>query len=619
MKRIFILALALVFIIVSRGALAQSDYIIRSYDVRVEVAENAVYSVTETIDVFFQRPRHGIIRSIPVLYTNQKVKIEGISINHPFTTARDIVTVSYRIGDPDVYVNGDVRYVISYRYDVGEDNLPGYDQFYFNIIGTDWDAPIGTASFTVVFPKSFDEDKVWVHRGAYGQTGQTGLAYRVDGNTITGMASELRAFEGVTMRVELPEGYYVGARKNIDYSRIASLFAWLACLGLLAFGYVTWVKKGKDDILYPAVQFSPPEGMTPSDMGYIADGIVDNKDITALIFHWADKGFLLIEEQKAGRYDLVKLKEPEGLKSYEKHMFNALFKLGKDGRVGTKDLEQAFYKEIPPIKEMIKWDFQGDRALVTKESKRWSRLLLLLALVPTVLYILVVFANLPGPHMMIPMLIGLIFTAVTGTAIVHAARKWNIYSGFARISRIILALALGFLFFLVLMIFGLVVAEEYFTGMWGAAFIPMEALRTAVTTLLLLWMGGVTEKRSPYGHKQLEYVLGLREFIEKAEMDRLKALIDENPQYYYDILPYAIVLGLENKWSDKFKSLVTQPPDWYRGDYRGTFTTMVFVSHISRMSMNTTASMAMPKSSGTGMGGGGFSGGGMGGGGGRSW
>lgn len=49
--------------------------------------------------------------------------------------------------------------------------------------------------------------------------------------------------------------------------------------------------------------------------------------------------------------------------------------------------------------------------------------------------------------------------------------------------------------------------------------------------------------------------MGFRDFIETAEIDRINELVDENPSYFYDVLPYAYVFKLSNKWIKKFETI----------------------------------------------------------------
>ena len=96
-------------------------------------------------------------------------------------------------------------------------------------------------------------------------------------------------------------------------------------------------------------------------------------------------------------------------------------------------------------------------------------------------------------------------------------------------------------------------------------------------------------------------------------------MVNENPTYFFDILPYTYVLGVSKKWIKKFESISLKAPNWYDND--GTFNYVMFNSFMNNtMRSATTAMSSSPSSSGGGgSSGGGFSGGGSGGGGGGSW
>ena len=56
------------------------------------------------------------------------------------------------------------------------------------------------------------------------------------------------------------------------------------------------------------------------------------------------------------------------------------------------------------------------------------------------------------------------------------------------------------------------------------------------------------------GNELLNKIKGFKKFLIAVEKDKLEALVDENPYYFYDILPYAYVLGITNKYIKKFIS-----------------------------------------------------------------
>jgi uncharacterized membrane protein YgcG len=130
-------------------------------------------------------------------------------------------------------------------------------------------------------------------------------------------------------------------------------------------------------------------------------------------------------------------------------------------------------------------------------------------------------------------------------------------------------------------------------------------------------------KKSDAYSDTLDQLTGFRDFILNAEKDRLELLLKDNPQYYYDVLPYANVLGVSDIWMHKFDSLKVEPPYWYYSNR--PFNILLFNSHF-RSSMNhiSTTMVSRPAPQGSsgggfgGGGGGGFSGGGFGGGGGHS-
>lgn len=129
-------------------------------------------------------------------------------------------------------------------------------------------------------------------------------------------------------------------------------------------------------------------------------------------------------------------------------------------------------------------------------------------------------------------------------------------------------------------------------------------------------------KRTDEAVDILGKINGFKNFLETAEKDKLEALVDDDPAYFYNILPYAYVLGVSDKWMKKFESIAVEPPQWYYGYYPYNY---IMFSHFMRDTINSAsnAMVSMPVQSGSGgsfsSGSGGFAGGGTGGGGGGSW
>ena len=149
-----------------------------------------------------------------------------------------------------------------------------------------------------------------------------------------------------------------------------------------------------------------------------------------------------------------------------------------------------------------------------------------------------------------------------------------------------------------------------------------------IIVILMIYIRNIIKiepKRTVYGKKMFAKIHGFKIFLGTVEKDKLEKLVRENPTYFYDILPFAYVLGVSDKWIKKFEYLKLQSPTWYLGlsdlkdKINSTFDIsmeyMTFKSNFYRDSLSSLES----SSSSSGDSGGGISGGGSGGGGGGSW
>lgn len=140
-------------------------------------------------------------------------------------------------------------------------------------------------------------------------------------------------------------------------------------------------------------------------------------------------------------------------------------------------------------------------------------------------------------------------------------------------------------------------------------------------------------KMTRLGKKEHSNILGLREYIARAEVLRLKV---KNPaghtkKAFDDLLPYAMVFGLEKQWVKQFEDVLSEPSAWLQSNNDiltahafnsllssfGTTSVRAFVS--APASTTSSSSFSSYSSSGGSSFSGGSSGGGFGGGGGGSW
>ena len=143
--------------------------------------------------------------------------------------------------------------------------------------------------------------------------------------------------------------------------------------------------------------------------------------------------------------------------------------------------------------------------------------------------------------------------------------------------------------------------------------------------LLLLFFSRIMPAYSVAGRKLEDHIEGLRQYLSVAEADDLRRMKapPQTAQEFAKLLPYAVALGVEKTWADRFTTLLgasalaAAAGDYYNSD-SGFSSADSFSSSLSSLG-DTISSSATPPGSSSGGGGGGSSGGGGGGGGGSGW
>lgn len=136
-----------------------------------------------------------------------------------------------------------------------------------------------------------------------------------------------------------------------------------------------------------------------------------------------------------------------------------------------------------------------------------------------------------------------------------------------------------------------------------------------VSGLAMMLIARFMPRRSAYGREIYRRTLGYKLFIETAEKYRQKFFEKEN--MFNEILPYAIVFGVVERYANAMKEIGLKPEtDWYSGVR--AFNLVSFANSMNNFSNSLSQAMASAPSS-SGFSGGGSSGGGFGGGGGGSW
>ena len=612
------------------------SFVTKNYNVVMDVNENNSFVLNEDIKVEFTEARHGIYRYIPYKGTvtrqiegktvqeNYRMKISDVQVEgYNFDTYDENGNLVIRIGSENEYVEGPQEYRISYRCTLYDDENNAFDSVYWNIIPqgqvsdsgeiSGWTTPIEASNLTIHMPKAFDAGKAEMIAGSYGQVDMGAVNWSANGTTITANTTRiLNTGEGVTLNIILPEGYFTGEMTTTWMKLLMMILIIAAPL----FSILLWVLFGKDPKVIKTVEFYPPEGVNPAELGYIIDGVVDSKDIVSLIIYWANGGYLTIKEEEENHFVLIKKKDlPADVKTYEYTMFQGLF--DRREQVSLEDLKEDFYGTFEATKGQLKANFtmRKENRIFTQSSLGARAIGIILMILPlaSLSYFGIFLNKSVDPYAAIT--IPVIIIAIMGfTAFIIAYDKKESLSK-AKITGIYAAGVIA------IVISGLGALLYSFFTLNNV----LSGLAAILASLISLTFTMRMKQRTKKSSQQLGKILGFKEFIRTAELDRIKQLVDETPNYFYNVLPYAYVFGLTDKWAKKFEEIAIEPPTWYNTGYNGhMFNTWIFMNsfhHYSNAIQQNIAVPPAPSGSGSGSfsGGGGFSGGGFGGGGGGSW
>lgn len=558
---------------------------IRSFDAEIVINPDGTVHVTETIEVTFHVASRGIYREIPFRYpvdddNVRRLRFDQVRVSTSEGAPSDLDEERsgdyqvWRIGDPDVYIQGDHTYTLSYRVRGALNRFDTHDELFWNVTGDRWEVPIQRVSVTVRAPEAADgTPTVSDVRCFAGATGGTDPCARADhdGRTATFGHGELPPGTQLDVVVAVPPGFVdvappelepanpVVRAFKVDPPRVIAAAA-VTAAGLAA--ALLLFHRGRDKPAAPVagalpggVEYRPPDGLRPAQLRTLITERVDKVSLSATLVDLAVRGQVRIEETepaKGGKPDWLLRRRSdassEGLTDYEREVLKGLFTDGRD-EVKVSKLSGSFYKHYQAVTRMLYADLVR-RGFYGTEPQRVRGGALTLALL-------------------------VLAVGIAGLIAVFAAD----------------------------LTFGLVVAPVPLIG------------------ILLLVGAQNAPRRTAVGAAMYRRALGFREFIRTAEADRMA--FAERERIFADYLPYAIAFDCVGRWVEVFSRVGVAPASamgaWYVG--HGPFDADRFGTAMSGLSAQVGGAMShLPSASGSsGFSTGGFSGGGMGGGGGGRW
>jgi uncharacterized membrane protein YgcG len=578
---------------------------INSFRTDVILAKDGTVNVTESILYDFAfLDRHGIIRQIPqtqVAGASGMLELTDFSVfdengnpyaftgNHPHSSSHPSIftkqlldaligkslmvseqggDVSLKIGDADTVITGVHEYNITYTAANAIGQFSDRDEIYWNVTGSGWQVPIGSAVAHVIIPTNLTESELSIasYCGATGSNASCESSTTVshplkDQTEVTffGPAYVLSPGEGMTIAVGFPKGIVTPApavpNTSMPWALVILSYWYLPATALFAY----WLLRARIAYFYyrrayyqknVVIAEYDPGDITALEASTLSGGVVKNKDLSAEIIWLATRGHLLIKKH-SGEYSFAATdKDSTALPKFTKELLD-----GIAGR-SESELKNVFYITANTVKKDVVASLRQKGYLVEDKGGLVSSFAANSVTAGQQLVLAFFFAINPG-----------------------------LFVWFLAGSKI------GFVFSGACILF----------GVFGCIFKP-----------------GIN--RTDSGLELERKLLGLKEYIHVAEERRIEFhnAPAKNPETFEKLLPYAMVFGLEKEWAKQFQDIYTVPPSWYSDNQMGTFSAIGFASSLHSFSSSATSAL-VSSPGGSGSSGGGFSGGGGGGGGGGSW
>ena len=229
---------------------------------------------------------------------------------------------------------------------------------------------------------------------------------------------------------------------------------------------------------------------------------------------------------------------------------------------GTKNIRTSdqigssttFGKKYLKSKELLEKMFEGSRAIVRPDSRLARACCTIAAIVPSAAYI--TWAGINGDEMG-----GFLLFWTAAHILFSVYLMCSVYDNIRSTSKVKTVLkSLGAIWFFTMGVGILPITSDALSLLARPKAMAL-VLYLVVGTLICMFFAVIAIAKTDSYTDLLGRVLGFRDFIKTAELDKLNELVEEDPEYFYHIMPYAYVFGLSNKWIKNFEDLPVVAPN----------------------------------------------------------
>jgi uncharacterized membrane protein len=555
-----------------------TDWYIQDFNLEITVNKDSSLNITEVItaDCGKAAGKHGIFRILPNRMNvggeivKTPIKLTSITdannkeLKYKETKSLNDGTVTWKIGDPNITIQGVNIYKIKYRIgNVIRFENKEFDELYWNLNGNFWDLETDSFHAKLIFPKEItsSNSKVDYYTGFSGEKNKDLAKYFWSTPSTLNFSSTktLKKKQGITASIVFPKN--IMSKYEFGFWELyGNYFYFLIPIFVFLICFLLWKKYGDDPKLNKPIiaEYLPPDNLSPIELGMVmTNGVFKHSFITAEIINLATKGFIKITEtEKEGLvskilnfggkekdYDLERIDsgKDKPLSSMQMKILTTIFL--EEKKVKLSSLKSRFYKSLGEIKKETNRTLL-EKGLLEGRGRKIGRIMFLVAFI-AMLFVFIMASGRPS----LPLFLSII-------------SSW----------------------------------------------------------VIVIIFGFSMPKRTLKGTELNLKIKGFKLFMDKAEKYRARFYEKEN--IFEELLPYAITFAITKLWIKKMDKIYGEEfysnysPVWYSGSM-SSFSLDSLTTTIEGISSEIGASTASPSNSGAG--GSGGSGGGGGGGGGGGW
>lgn len=488
------------------------------------VSATGACQISLAVTVHLDSPAANL--TFPLPGSAKGVTMKGASVRtyqspyNPNIQLADLSSMNGLIGD----------YLMSFQYSISnvlkteKDEKTGVSRLMMEIpLLSGFDYPVSMLDFDVTMPGDVTTKPTFTS-GVQQTSIESIIKYNVGGNKITGNVTQALADrETLTLRMEVSEEMFPGkliiAREGNPEIIPMSICAALALL--------YWLMLMRCPPIFRQRQTVPLDGVTAGELGCRLT--MAGADLTMMVLTWARFGYLRICPDKYGRILLYKRMEMGNERTdFENRVFKALFSRGN--RVDATGMPYA------KLCERTAETVSGAREMHARHAGS-ERLFRAIACGVS-LFCGVCFAMNMASARTWQILLCVVF------AVFGAVTAWAIQGGMYRLH------IRGKLPILI----GLIAAIA-----WIALGAASGQILIAIVAVLVQMLCGVAAayggRRSDLGRYQAGQILYLRSYLQHLPKEEIERGLANNPDYFFELLPYAIALGVDTQFARRFGNI----------------------------------------------------------------